>query len=91
MTSCDDARVLTMDEITEWDGKTMWMMVREKISARPVIYDHEHIPYLVFKAMEGDSMYYLRPRLMGKTWVMFDRKPGAALRRKTFRKEEQAG
>ena len=91
MMSCDDARILSMDEITEWDGKTMWMMVRERIASWPVIYDHEHIPYLVFRAMKGDGMYYLRPALMGKTWVMFDRKPGAALRRKTFRKEEQAG
>lgn len=91
MTSCDDARILSMEEVMEWDQKTMWMTVRGQMATWPVIYDHERMPYLVFRAMKGGSMYYLRPEQMRKTWVMFDRKPSAALRRETFRKGEQAG
>lgn len=93
MTSCDDARILSMEEVMELDKKTMWMMVRGQMATWPVIYDHERMPYLAFRAINGGRriMYYLRPAQMRKTWVMFDRKPSAALRRETFRKGEQAG
>ena len=94
MMSCDDARILGMDEITEWDGKTMWLLQRGKMTVCPVIYEHEHIPFLVFREMANKDAYpWLRPELMGKEWVMFDKKPVAKLRWNAFRKdrEEQAG
>lgn len=84
MMSFDDARILDMEEITAWDGKEMWLLTRGNMASWPVIYDHEQIPYLVFKTIVGKSFYMLRPALMLKTWVMFDKRPSAGLRRSTF-------
>lgn len=91
MTCEDEARKLSLDEIMgEYEGHVIWMQVRERVTSWPVKFSHTQEDdagrtWLCFDSTEkqGDH-YYLRPTLMGKTWVMWDRKPSAMKRREAF-------
>ena len=87
------ARILTLNEIMEeYEGHVIWMQVKEKITVWPVKYSHMIEDaggknWLAFDGVErkGDH-YYLRPTLMGKTWVMWSDKPTGSQRREALRR-----
>lgn len=88
----DGARALSLDEILgEYEGRVIWIQVRERLAAMPAKFirmtetESGESYYLAFDSTEkkGDH-YYLRPTLMGKTWIAWSDKPTAMQRREAM-------
>ena len=67
------ARILTLEEVLEWNRETVWLQMRYWNAAQQVRYETEHSPWLQFRSVAApDTTISVKGGEYGKSWRCFD-------------------
>ena len=73
----NEVRVLTLDEVLEWWRGHVWLQMRWRPTAEPMVYSHEHMPWLIFREFNGETRVRIQVKgeEYGKSWRCFNFMP----------------